>query len=118
MSRCSFLLIPMVWQTRAAQEGVVTLRQIAAVKFPEGGLGTFWGNAVEISPAHSSNAAIVVTLAFKPGFTERQRWEIGNWSRRQQRCRDTLVARVAAGDPRNSCPQNVSPLGQRNAAQN
>ena len=118
MTRCSFLLIPMIWQTRTAQEEVVTLRQIVAVKLPEGGLGTFWGNAVEISPAHSSNAAIVVSLALKTGFTERQRWEIGNWSRRQQRYRDTLVARVAAGDPRNSCQQNVSTPGQRHVAQN
>src|ERR1700688_1041663 len=91
-----------VQKTRAPQQEAVPLLQIVAVKLPEGGLGSIWGNAPEISPAHSSNAAIVVSLALKTGSTERQRWEIGNRSRRQQRHRDTLLARGAAGDPRNS----------------
>ena len=107
----------MVWQTRAAQEGVVPLRQIVAVKLPEGGLGTFG-----VMPSKSVQPQFQRGNRCKPrietGFTERQRWEIGNRSRRQQRYRDTLVARVAAGDPRNSCQQNVSTLGRRNIAQN
>ncbi len=107
-----------VQKTRAAQQEAVPLLQIVAVELPEGGLRSVWGNAAEISPAHSSNAAIVVSLALKTGLTERQRWEIGNRSRSQQRYSDTLVARVAAGDPRNSCQQNMSTLGLRNVAQN
>jgi hypothetical protein len=92
-----------VQKTRAAQQEAVPLLQIVAVKLFEGGLRSIWGNAAEIRPVHSSNAAIVVSLALKTGLTERQRWEFRNRSRRQHRYRDTLVARVAAGDPRNSC---------------
>ena len=107
-----------VQKTRAAQEEAVPLLQIVTVKLPEGGLGSIRGNAFEISPADSSDPAIVVSLALKTGLTERQRREFRNRSRRQQRHRDTLVARVAAGNPRNSGYQNVSVLGQRNVAKN
>src|SRR6202023_1745088 len=107
-----------VHKTRAAQEKAVPLLQIVAVQLPEGGIGSIWGNAAEISPAHSSNAAIVVSLALKTGPTEWQRWEIGNRSRRQQRHCDSLLARGAAGDPCNSCQQDVRTLGQIDVAQN
>jgi len=40
----------------------VPLLQIVAVKLLDSGLGSIWGNAAEISPAHSSNAAIVIGL--------------------------------------------------------
>ncbi len=91
-----------VQKTRAAQQEAVPLLQIVAVKLSESGIGSIWGDAAEISPAHRSNAAIVVSLALKTGLTERQRWEIGDRPRREQRHRDTLVACGAAGDPRNS----------------
>ena|SRR5580692_710506 len=91
-----------VQKTRAAQQEAVPVLQIVAMKLPEGGLGSLWCNTAEISPAHTSNAAIVVSLALKTGLIERQRREIWNRSRRQQRYRDTLVLCVAAGDPRNS----------------
>ena len=107
-----------VQKTRAAQQEAVPLLQIVAVKLLEGGLGSIWSNAAEVSPAHSSNAAIAVSLALKTRLTERQRWEFRNRSRRQQRHRDTLVARAATGDSRDSSQQNVSPLGLRNVGQN
>ncbi len=107
-----------VEKTRAAEQEAVPLLQIVAVKLLEGGLGSIWGNAAEIGPAHSSNAAIVVSLALKTRVTERQHWKFRNRSGRQQRHRDTLVARTAAGDSRNSRQQNVSTLGLRNVAQN
>src|SRR5271167_1335569 len=83
-----------VQKTRAAQQEAVPLLQIVAVKLLEGGLGSIWGNAAEVSPAHRSNATIVVSLALKTRLTERKRWEFRNRSRRQQRHRDTLVARA------------------------
>ena len=73
-----------IQETRAAQQEAVPLLQIVAVKLPESGLGSIWGNAAEISPAHVSNAAIVVSLALKIRLTERQRWEFWNRSRRQE----------------------------------
>ncbi|MGB8683961.1 MAG: hypothetical protein WCD12_13830 [Candidatus Binatus sp.] len=107
-----------VQETRAAQQEAVPLLQIVAVKLLEGGLGSIWSNAAEISPAHSSNAAIVVSLTLKTRLTERERRKFRNRSRRQECHRDPLVARTAAGDPRNSCQQNVRTLGLRNVAQN
>ena len=81
-------------------------------------MGSIWSDAAQISPAHSSNAAIIVSLALKAGSSERQRRKIGNRFRRQQRHRDALIARGAASDPRNSGDQNVSTLGESNVAQN
>src|ERR1700734_1840803 len=107
-----------VKKTRTAQQEAVPVLQIVTVKLFEGGLGSIGSNTAKISPAHSSNAAIVVSLALKTGLTERQRREIGNRSGRQQRYRDTLVTRGAAGDPRDSCQQNMSPLSHRYVAQN
>ena len=60
-----------VQKSRAAQQEAVPLLQIVAVKLSESGIGSIWGDAAEISPAHSSNAAIVISLALKTGLTER-----------------------------------------------
>ena len=94
-----------VQKTRAAQQESIPLLQIVAMKLLEGGIVSIWGNAVEITPTHRANAAIVVSLALKFGLAEGQRGEFRNRSRCKQCYRDSLIVCVAARDAR-AIPDN------------